>query len=76
MLIALYNRMTSLTERRAGDVVYLDFIRVFDNVPANIFTDKLRKHGLNKQTSMNTRSCTGEGITPGTRTGQLAGKQL
>ena len=60
MLIALYNRMTGLTdERRAVDVVYLYFSKAFDTAAANIFTDKLRKHGLDKQTSINAKSCTG-----------------
>lgn len=51
MLIALYNRMTGwVVEGRTVDVVYLDFSKIFGTTPANIFRNRLRKHGLGKET--------------------------
>ena len=35
---------------KAVDVVYLDFSKVFDTVPHNIFMEKLAAHGLDGRT--------------------------
>jgi len=48
-LIAFYNGMTRwVNERRAVDVVYLDFRKAFDTVSHNILVGKLRKCGLDE----------------------------
>ena len=48
-LIAFYNDMTGwVDEGRAGDVVYLDFSKVFDTVSHDILLGKLRKCGLDE----------------------------
>jgi len=48
-LIAFYDGMTGwVEERRAVDVVYLDFSKAFDTVSHNILAGKLRKCGLDE----------------------------
>jgi len=48
-LIAFYDGMTGwVDERRALDVVYLNFSKAFDTVSHNILIDKLRKCGLDE----------------------------
>ncbi|GAB0204550.1 mitochondrial enolase superfamily member 1 [Grus japonensis] len=50
-LIAFYDGMTGwVDERRAVDVVYLDFSKAFDTVSHNILVSKLRKCGLDEWT--------------------------
>ncbi|GAB0176007.1 mitochondrial enolase superfamily member 1 [Grus japonensis] len=50
-LIAFYDGMTGwVVERRAVDVVYLDFSKAFDTVSHNILIGKLRKCGLDEGT--------------------------
>lgn len=49
-LVALYDEMTGLVEkRRAVDVVYLDFSKGFNTVSCNMLTGIL-KYGLGKWT--------------------------
>lgn len=48
-LIAFYNEMTSLVdEKRAMDMVCLDFSKAFDTICHDILIDKLMKCGLEK----------------------------
>jgi len=48
-LIAFYDGMTGwVDERRAVDVVYLDFSKAFDTVSHNTLLGKLRKCGLDE----------------------------
>jgi len=48
-LIGFYDQMTGLVDdRRAGDVVYLDFHQAFNTVSHNILTDKSMKCRLDK----------------------------
>ncbi|GAB0205365.1 mitochondrial enolase superfamily member 1 [Grus japonensis] len=50
-LIAFYDGMTGwVDERRAVDVVYLDFSKAFDTISHNILISKLRKRGLDEWT--------------------------
>ena len=50
-LIAFYNEMTSsVDERRAVDVVYLDFSEALNTVSYSILIDKLMKYRLGKWT--------------------------
>ncbi|PKU28157.1 rna-directed dna polymerase from mobile element jockey- hypothetical protein [Limosa lapponica baueri] len=47
--IAFYDVITGwLDERRAGNVIYLDFSKAFDAVSHNILIRKLRKRGLDE----------------------------
>ncbi|KAJ7404799.1 rna-directed dna polymerase from mobile element jockey-like [Willisornis vidua] len=39
-----------MEERRAVDIVCLDFIKAFDTVPHNILIGRLRKYGLDEWT--------------------------
>jgi len=42
-----YNQLTHLVgERKAVDVIYLDFRKAFDTVPHSILLEKLAAHGL------------------------------
>ena len=50
-LIAFYDDMTGwVDERRAVDVVYLDFSKAFDTVSHHILLGKVRKCGLDEWT--------------------------
>ncbi|GAB0176045.1 mitochondrial enolase superfamily member 1 [Grus japonensis] len=50
-LIVFYDGMTGwVDERRAAEVVYLDFSKAFDTVSHNILIGKLRKCGLDEWT--------------------------
>ena len=46
-LISFYDHVTGLVdERKAVDVVYLDFRKAFETVPHSILLEKLAAHGL------------------------------
>ena len=46
-LISSYDKMTHLVnERKAVDIVYLDFSKAFDMLPHSILVEKLAVHGL------------------------------
>lgn len=46
-LIAFYNDMTGMVdEKRAEDIDYLDFTKVFDTISHSIITDELTKYRL------------------------------
>jgi len=46
-LISFYDQVAHLVdERKAVDVIYLDFSKAFDTVPHNILLEKLNAHGL------------------------------
>jgi len=46
-LISFYDQLTRLVnERKAVDVIYLDFSKTFDTVPHSILPAKLAAHGL------------------------------
>ena len=48
-LISFYDNMTRLLdERKAVDIVYLDFRKAFDTVPHRILIEKLAAHGLDE----------------------------
>lgn len=45
-LIPLYNKVTHLTDRKALDVVYLNFIKAFNTRSHNILLEKLAVHSM------------------------------
>ncbi|GAB0182151.1 mitochondrial enolase superfamily member 1 [Grus japonensis] len=57
-LISFYDKVTCLVdERKAVDVVYLDFSKDFDTISHSILLEKLAAHGLDECTLHQVKNC-------------------